>query len=75
MPSTWSRAAPALIRRGPLAFAASTPPIVPRPRAAPKSGPKSIGSKASIWLCSASSASISASGVPALAESTSSSGS
>ncbi len=75
MPRTWSRAAPALSRRGPDTLAASTPPMVPRPGGAPNSGPWSIGSKASCWRFSASSASISASGVPAFADSTSSAGS
>ena len=35
-PRKWSRAAPALIRRGPERFAASAPPMVPRPATPPR---------------------------------------
>jgi hypothetical protein len=57
-----------LARRGPDRPAATAPPKV-----APS--PKCGGSKASIWFCSASTASISASGVPQRAVITSSVGS
>ena len=67
-PSTKSRKAPALARRGPDSALATTPPTV-----AP--GPKWGGSKASICLRAASAASISASGVPQRAVITSSVGS
>src|SRR5262245_21917549 len=49
--------------------------MVPRPAMPPRTPAQSIGSKASCWPLAATSASISASGVPAFAESTSSSGS
>ena len=77
-PSMWSRAAPAFSRRGPDRLAESAPPIVPPlpPRVSWASRrEQSIGSKASCWLFCASSRSMSAIGVPALADSTSSSGS
>ena len=35
-PRKWSRAAPALMRRGPERFAARAPPIVPRPATPPR---------------------------------------
>ncbi len=38
-PRKWSRAAPALIRRGPARFAATVPPMVPRPSGSPSTGP------------------------------------
>jgi len=68
VPSTKSASEPAAMRRGPARPEATQPPRVP---AVPKRG----GSKASIWPCEASSVSISASGVPARAVSTSSDGS
>ena len=38
-PRKWSRAAPALMRRGPERFVASAPPSVPRPIDRPNTGP------------------------------------
>ncbi|KAG1167225.1 hypothetical protein G6F35_017796 [Rhizopus arrhizus] len=67
VPSTKSRKAPALMRRGPDSPAATQPPTV---AAAPKCG----GSNASIWPFSANAASSSASGVPARTVTTSSDG-
>src|SRR5262245_59673784 len=49
--------------------------MVPRPAMPPRTPAQSIGSQAGCWPLAATSASISASGVPAFAESTSSSGS
>ena len=74
-PSRWSRGAPALIRRGPERLQETTPPIVCRRSGVPSSARQSTGSKASICWRAASSASISSSGVPAAAVSTSSAGS
>ncbi len=67
-PSTQSRTAPAKGRAGPDSPAATTPPMV-------LAGPSLGGSNASRWPHSASRASISASGVPARATTTSSLGS
>jgi hypothetical protein len=65
------------MRRGPEAFAAMAPPMVgsPLPTSWPSARSSAEGSKASSWPLSASSFSISESGVPAFAESTSSFGS
>ena len=63
-PSRWSRAPPALIRRGPASPAAIMPPMVPAP-AVPSSGAVSIGSKANCWFLESISDITSASGAPA----------
>ncbi len=70
-PSTKSRSAPTDCRRGPDRPAAKAPPTVACLSPPAKCG----GSKASIWRCSASAASTSASGVPLRAVTTSSAGS
>src|SRR5690606_14712540 len=63
------------MRRGPPRLAASTPPLVAPPAVPPSTGPRSGGSNASACPSAASAASIIVIGVPARAESTSSSGS
>ncbi len=73
MPRTWSRVAPQATRRGPERFAPTMPPKVAG-RASPHSHARSGGSAIRCWPFSASAASISAIGVPARAEITSSVG-
>jgi hypothetical protein len=66
MPSTWSRIAPHMMRRGPDRLVETTPPSVAG-SSVPKSARRSGGSAMSCWLCSASAASMSGMGVPARA--------
>ena len=63
-PNRWSRAPPALIRRGPARPAPIMPPMVPR-FAVPSSGAVSIGSNANCWFLESISDLTSASGAPA----------
>ena len=73
-PMRLSRAAPAMIRRGPEMFAAATAPMVGSP-VEPRRTRWSAGSKGSCWPLSASVRTTSDSGVPARAAMTSSAGS
>jgi hypothetical protein len=63
-PNRWSRAPPALIRRGPARPAAIMPPMVPD-TGVPSSGAVFIGSKANCWFLASISDSTSASEAPA----------
>ena len=72
-PSTPSRTAPALGRRGPARLVATIPPSVgSSPQS--QSGPGRIGSNGNIWPCSAIAASIASILVPAFAQSVISAG-
>jgi hypothetical protein len=73
-PIRLSRAAPAMMRRGPETFAAATAPMLGVP-VEPSRTRWSIGSNGNCWPRSARVATISDSGVPARAAMTSSAGS